>query len=91
MPPGVPGNESRRSCADGSVRTVALANLGPYTLAWDDNPANWVAGRWLEQRRDFLNGPLRSLNARLAFAADGAGSLSAFTPRPRCLRTRSGT
>ena len=65
--------------ADGSVRTVARANLGPYTLAWDDHPDNWVAGRWLEHRRDFLNGPLASLTARLAFAADGAGSVCVYT------------
>lgn len=65
--------------ADGSVRYLARAKLGPYTLAWDDNPANWVAGRWLEHRRDFLNGPLRSLSARLAFAADGAGSVCEYT------------
>ncbi|HJO69995.1 MAG TPA: hypothetical protein QF804_09995 [Rhodospirillales bacterium] len=46
--------------------------------------------RWLEHRRDSLNGPLRSLTARLAFAADGAGDRSANTPRPRFLQTRSG-
>ena len=50
---------------DGSVRFLATARVGPFTLEWEDLPCNWVRGRWVEHRRRFLRGPLASLDARL--------------------------
>ena len=51
--------------ADGSMRFVAHARLGPFPLSWDDHPQNWVENRWFRHLREFRNGPIKSLCATL--------------------------
>jgi class 3 adenylate cyclase len=59
--------------ADGSVAYVGEAKIGPFTLAWDDLPVEWVTGRVFRHARAIRNGPLRSLVATLTLHPDGAG------------------
>lgn len=59
--------------ADGSVRYFARAKKGPFTLAWEERPVNWVADRWFEHRRDFSSGPLAMLYAELTLVPTEAG------------------
>lgn len=58
---------------DGSVDFVARAPLGPYTLIWDEEPTNWVSNKWFSHRRNFRNGPFKSLCATLKLFPDGPG------------------
>ncbi|MDA0786645.1 MAG: DUF5939 domain-containing protein [Proteobacteria bacterium] len=50
---------------DGSVLFTAVSKLGPLTLAWREEPVNWVANKWFEHRRHFTKGPLKMLCATL--------------------------
>lgn len=58
---------------DGSVDFVARAPIGPFTLVWDEEPTNWVANKWFRHRRNFRNGPFKSLCATLKLFPDGPG------------------
>jgi uncharacterized protein YndB with AHSA1/START domain len=33
---------------DGTRRFQGRARVGPFDVAWDDLPCNWVRGRWFE-------------------------------------------
>ena len=62
---------------DGSVLFTAVAKQGPFTLAWREEPVNWVANKWFEHRRHFSRGPLKMLCATLEIepaGTDGARS-----------------
>jgi len=62
---------------DGSVLFTAVAKQGRFTLAWREEPVNWVANKWFEHRRHFTRGPLKTLCASLEIepaGADGAHS-----------------
>ncbi len=65
--------------ADGSVSYVGRASMGPFSLAWDDLPANWVEGRWFRHERRFQNGPFRSMIATLHLVPEGGGSRGEYT------------
>lgn len=56
---------------DGSVRFFAQARMGPFRLAWEDVPAEWVEGEWLRHLRLFSAGPLASLCATLELRPEG--------------------
>ncbi|MEM7169674.1 MAG: adenylate/guanylate cyclase domain-containing protein [Pseudomonadota bacterium] len=70
---------------DGSVRYFARAKKGPFPLAWEEQPVNWVAHQWFEHRRDFTTGPLTFLTAKLEMEKTDAGCLAHFdiTAAPR--------
>ncbi|MEM7223296.1 MAG: adenylate/guanylate cyclase domain-containing protein [Pseudomonadota bacterium] len=59
--------------ADGSVLYLARAKMGPFALRWREIPVNWVANRWFEHRREFLQGPLADLTARFELTPEGEG------------------
>lgn len=62
---------------DGSVLFTAEAKQGPLTLAWREEPVNWVANKWFEHRRYFTKGPLKTLFATLEIEPAGpAGAQS---------------
>ncbi len=72
---GLPRQEiTETPLEDGRVDYRARAKIGPFKLAWRETPVNWVAPRWLEHRRDFDQGPLSLLIARLTFEAEGEGT-----------------
>lgn len=64
---------------DGSRRFTGRAKLGPFTVAWEDRPCNWVRGRWFEHERVFSAGPVDRLVASLTLEpAAGGGSLGRY-------------
>jgi len=73
--------------ADGSVRARGEIRHGPFHIAWEEPPVDWVAGQGFHQVRRFLNGPLAELVADLDIeaAADGRTAIArydiAVTPR----------
>ncbi|MEP4379108.1 MAG: adenylate/guanylate cyclase domain-containing protein [Alphaproteobacteria bacterium] len=56
---------------DGSVLFTAVAKQGPLTLAWREEPVNWIANKWFEHRRHFTRGPLKMLCATLRIEPAG--------------------
>ena len=48
---------------DGSVRFFAEAKAGPFALAWEEIPVEWVTDRWFRHERRFSRGPLAVLIA----------------------------
>ena len=65
---------------DGSVRFFAEARKGPFKLAWEEIPVEWVDGQWFRHDRIFSAGPLRSLSATLRLESDGAdGAVGHYT------------
>src|SRR3546814_2189707 len=60
--------------------TPFRSKQGPLAIGWREIPQNWVAPRWFEHRREFYNGPLKDLTARLDLApAEGSGCTADFT------------
>lgn len=64
---------------DGSVHYLAHARLGPYTLAWEEIPANWQEGRWFTHERRFNKGPFKQMNVRVRMEARGSGCICHYT------------
>ena len=56
---------------DGSVRFFSNAKMGPFELAWEELPVEWVRERWFRHERVFSRGPFQSLTATLEMRADG--------------------
>ena len=57
---------------DGSVRFFARARKGPFALAWEEIPVEWVDQQWFRHDRFFSAGPFRLLSATLRLEPDGA-------------------
>lgn len=65
---------------DGSVRFFAKAKRGPFDLAWEEIPVEWVNGQWFRHDRIFSKGPLKLLSATLRLEPDGvSGALGHYT------------
>jgi class 3 adenylate cyclase len=64
---------------DGSVRYFVQARMGPYTLAWEEIPANWQEHRWFNHDRRFTRGPFRQMNVRVRVEDRGAGCVFHYT------------
>lgn len=66
---------------DGSVRARGEIRQGPFHIAWDEVPVDWVAGQGFHQVRRFLNGPLVDLVADLDIEAadDGRAAIARYT------------
>ncbi|HAK63742.1 MAG TPA: hypothetical protein DCO82_10930, partial [Alphaproteobacteria bacterium] len=56
---------------DGSVRRVAQGRVARFDIQWEELPVEWVAEQYFFQRRLFLNGPLRRMDASLRLAPEG--------------------
>jgi hypothetical protein len=50
---------------DGSLRFFAAAKKGPFDLAWEEIPVEWVDQHRFRHLRVFSKGPLKSLDATL--------------------------
>ncbi|MEX2614916.1 MAG: adenylate/guanylate cyclase domain-containing protein [Alphaproteobacteria bacterium] len=57
---------------DGSVRFFARARKGPFALAWEEIPVEWVNEQWFRHDRVFSAGPFRLLSATLRLEPNGA-------------------
>ena len=65
---------------DGSVRFFARARKGPFELAWEEIPVEWVDAQWFRHLRIFSKGPIRTLSATLRLEPDGrGGTLGRYT------------
>jgi len=62
-----------RAEADGRVRFFGRARMGPFRLAWEELPAEWVEGQWFRQVRRFSSGPLARLVASVRLDPEGEG------------------
>lgn len=70
---GLPKHEVEEVAqADGSVRFFAKAKKGPFDLAWEEIPVEWVNGQWFRHDRVFSKGPLKLMSASLRLEPDGA-------------------
>ncbi len=58
---------------DGSVRFFTEARKGPFKLAWEEIPVEWVDSQWFRHDRVFSAGPFRLLSATLRLESDGDG------------------
>jgi class 3 adenylate cyclase len=69
---------------DGSVCYRGRGRVGPFRLAWREQPADWVHGQWLKHCRHFENGPLKSLCAELELVPtdDGCEARYRITAQP---------
>ena len=65
--------------ADGSVHYFGAAKMGPFKLAWQEKPVNWVTGQWFEHTRYFRNGPLKHLTAELRLEPISSGTRARYT------------
>ena len=63
---------------DGSVRRVAQGRVARFDIQWEELPVEWVAEQYFFQRRLFLNGPLRRMDASLRLAPEGEGTTAAY-------------
>lgn len=58
---------------DGSNRFYAKARKGPFDLAWEEIPVEWVHEQWFRHDRIFSKGPFKLLSATLRLEPDGKG------------------
>ncbi|MGH6892355.1 MAG: adenylate/guanylate cyclase domain-containing protein [Dongiaceae bacterium] len=59
--------------ADGSVHYFGAAKMGPFRIAWQEKPVNWVSEQWFEHTRYFRSGPVKLLSADLELEPNGGG------------------
>lgn len=72
---GLPKHPVRREPQpDGSVRYFAEARIGPFALAWEEIPVEWVLDRWFRHERRFSRGPLARLTASAELRETGRGT-----------------
>ena len=77
---GLPKHPVRREeQPDGSVRFYAEARLGPFRLAWEDIPVEWVIERWFRHERRVTSGPFASLTATAELRPNERGAVCRYT------------
>ena len=58
---------------DGSIRYLTTARKGPFQLAWEEIPVEWVDGQWFRHDRVFSRGPFSLLSATFRLEPNKAG------------------
>jgi len=66
---------------DGSVRRIATGRVARFDIQWEELPVEWVAEQYFFQRRLFLNGPLRRMDASLRLMPAGDGAKATYQIR----------
>ncbi|MCB2055823.1 MAG: adenylate/guanylate cyclase domain-containing protein [Geminicoccaceae bacterium] len=61
------------------IRFLARTRIGPFPLAWEDLPCNWVRNHWFSHRRLFSSGPLAALTAELRLEPSDEGCRGRYT------------
>src|SRR5581483_829951 len=74
-----------RPDAQGRVRRVATARLGPIKLKWEESFGEWEPFRRVEQIRNFLNGPFRRFQAMAELFPEDGGTRLVFSSRIECV------
>jgi class 3 adenylate cyclase len=63
---------------DGLVRRVAQGRIARFDIQWEELPVEWVKEQYFFQRRLFLNGPLRHMDASLTLAPCDEGAHATY-------------
>lgn len=63
---------------DGSVRRIAEGRVARFDIKWEELPVEWVKDQYFFQRRLFLNGPLKCLDASLTLSPRDGGALATY-------------
>jgi class 3 adenylate cyclase len=79
-----PYQVEERTGADGRVRRIATAKLGPLRIAWEESFGEWQENRRVVQRRKFLNGPIGYFEATAELEPEGSGSRLVFSAEIEC-------
>jgi class 3 adenylate cyclase len=80
-----PYEVEERTGADGRVRRLATARIGPLRVQWEESFGEWLENRRVVQTREFLNGPLRHFEACADIYPEGGGSRLVFTSAIECV------
>lgn len=71
--------------AEGRVRRIALARVGPLRLRWEEGFGEWQENRSVVQRRNFLSGPLGRFEARCELFPEANGTRLVFSSEVECV------
>jgi class 3 adenylate cyclase len=80
-----PYRVEERADAQGRIRRVATSGVGPIAVKWEEGFGEWQENRRLLQTRDFLNGPIRRVEAMLELDAEGTGTRLVFSTQVECV------
>lgn len=70
--------------AEGRVRRIAMAKVGPLRVRWEEGFGEWVENRRVVQRRDFRSWPFGHFEARCELIPDGTGTRMVFSSELEC-------
>jgi class 3 adenylate cyclase len=68
---------------EGERRMVGRATQGGVRMEWIERPYQWVEGRYMEGRRDYLAGPALDGGLRIVVEDDGDGCIARVTASGR--------
>ncbi|MDR3422931.1 MAG: adenylate/guanylate cyclase domain-containing protein [Xanthobacteraceae bacterium] len=71
--------------AQGRVRRLASAKVGPVRVKWEEGFSEWQENRRIMQTRDFIGGPFRRFQAGTELYPEGTGSRLVFTSEIECV------
>jgi class 3 adenylate cyclase len=80
-----PYRVEERLDAEGRVRRIAVARLGPLSVRWEEGFGEWQENRLVVQRREFRSGPLGRFEARCELFPEGTGTRVVFTSEVECV------
>jgi class 3 adenylate cyclase len=80
-----PYSIEERADADGRIRRVASAKVGPIGIQWEESFGEWRENRQVVQNRRFLNGPFRAFRACAELHREGEGSRLTFSSDIECV------
>jgi len=71
--------------ADGRIRRIATAGVGPLKVKWEEGFGEWQENRRIVQTRDFVGGPIRHFQAGAELYPEGSGSRLVFMADIECV------
>ena len=74
-----------RTDADGRIRRIASAKVGPIPIRWEESFGEWEENRRVVQTRRFLSGPFGAFRAWAEVEPDGEGSRATFFSEIECV------
>jgi len=80
-----PYQVEERTDAQGRVRRLASARVGPVRVKWEEGFSEWQENRRIMQTRDFIGGPFRHFQAGTELYPEGTGSRLVFTSEIECV------
>jgi len=80
-----PYEVEERADAQGRIRRVAVARVGPIRVKWEESFGEWQENRRVVQTRKFLNGPMRHFQACADIYPEGSGSRLVFSSEIECV------